>query len=100
MQTVSTFMNDQTIEYDGVNYPWVDWQCYGTVIDPHWIITSSDCCGGSGVAMQPARFFLNVGSEATSVQIDQNGQIINHNLFLNTDSLFQVFKLRILELIY
>lgn len=90
MQSVSTFLNDQTIEYDGTTYPWVDHQCYGAVIDPHWIITSSDCCGANG-GMQPARFFLNVGSEATSFQIDQNGQIINHNLFLNTDSLFQVF---------
>ena len=95
MQTVSTFMNDQTIEYDGVHYPWVDMQCYGTVIDPHWIITSIDCCGGMGGAMLPARFFLNVGSEATSMQIDQNGQVINHNLFLNTDSLFQVCSFKI-----
>ena len=92
MQTVQTFMNDQTIEYDGTTYPFVDHQCYGTVIDPHWIITSRLCCEGPP-AMQPARFFLNIGSEATSTQIDQNGQIINPNLFLNTDALFQVLTL-------
>ena len=88
MQTVPTFLSDQTIEYDGTTYPFVDHQCYGTVIDPHWIVTSRECCEGS--ALQPARFFLNVGSKATSHQVDQNGHVINYHLFLNTDSLFQV----------
>ena len=88
MQSVGTFLNDMTIDYNGITYPYVDWQCYGTVIDPHWVITSSECCGSAG--LQAANFFLNIGSEETSMQIDQNGQAVNHNLFLSEDSLFQV----------
>ena len=89
MQTTQTFMNNETIEYNGTMYPFVDQKCFGTVIDPHWIVTTRLCCEGPP-AMQPARFFLNVGSKETSNQIDQNGHIINFHLFLNNDSLFQV----------
>ena len=87
MQKVDSVLNDSTIEYNGQTYPHVELQCVGTIIDPHWIITTNGCC-----SMEPdtAKFFLNVGSESTTHQIDQNGQIINPMLFLDADSLFQV----------
>ena len=85
MQKMEHVLNDSTIEYNGETYPHVNHQCIGTIIDPHWILTDSGCC-----SYEAAKFFLNVGAESTTQQVDQNGQVVNYNLFLDADSLFKV----------